>query len=285
MSCKFCGSQLISVRNLRDYLLCQNCETFARSSGDEQTTMVNENLKGSLKPDRLTLELLGILKARLETNKSNLIDFGCGAGRFLLLAKQSFNNVAGVEITPASISVARSNGLEIFSEIQSKGYHVITFWHSLEHLPYETVIKVLEKLKLSEINTVVLSVPNSNSISLKYFGNYDAFVDVSNHTFIFSKKLLEKMFLEYGFKLSATPIIKSYTLFGAIQSSVNFVTHTKNQLYFILKRGGSIKNIRFIRHLILSPIYLTLILFVLSFVSIRKNRDATINLCFERIRK
>jgi len=207
MSCKFCGSQLISVRNIRDYLLCKNCETYARSSGDEQSTMVNENLEGSLKPDRLTLELLGLLQARLETTKSNLIDFGCGAGRFLLLAKQSFNDVAGVEITPASISVAKSNGLEIFPEIQGKGYDVVTFWHSLEHLPYETLIKVLEAIKLSEINTVVLSVPNSNSISLKYFGDYDAFVDATNHTFIFSKSLLEKIFLENGFKLSATLII------------------------------------------------------------------------------
>jgi SAM-dependent methyltransferase len=245
--------------------------------------MVNDNLTGSLKPDRLTQELLAIMKARLETSKSNLIDFGCGGGRFLLLAKRSFKGVAGIEITPASISVARSNGLEIFPEIQREGFDVITFWHSLEHLPYETLIRVLEELELSRIDTVVLSVPNSNSISLKYFGDYDAFVDASNHTFIFSKSLLEKIFLEHGFQLSASPHIKSYTLFGAIQSTINYFTQTKNQMYFILKRGGSIRSLRLIRHIILSPIYLPFILLVLTIVSLRRNRDSTINLCFERI--
>jgi 2-polyprenyl-3-methyl-5-hydroxy-6-metoxy-1,4-benzoquinol methylase len=247
--------------------------------------MVNENLKGGIKADRLTRELLGLLKERMETSKLKLLDFGCGGGRFLLLAKPFFKDVAGVEITPESISVARSNGLEIFSELQSKGFDVITFWHSLEHLPYETLIKVFEKLKVSEIDRVVLSVPNSNSITLKYFGSYDAFVDVSNHTFIFSKNLLERKFLEYGFQLSASPRIKSYTLFGAIQSSVNYVTHTKNQIYFVLKRGGSIKSLRFFRHIIFAPIYFSLTLFVLSFVSLRKNRDSTMNLYFERITK
>jgi hypothetical protein len=128
-----------------------------------------------------------------------------------------------------------------------------------------------------------LSVPNSNSICLKYFGDYDAFVDASNHTFIFSKGLLEKMFLEYGFRLSASPQIKSYTLFGGIQSTVNFFTQTKNQIYFILKRGGSIKSLGLIRHLVLSPIYIPMILLVLTIVFLRRNRDSTINLCFERI--
>jgi SAM-dependent methyltransferase len=283
MFCKFCGTQLISVRNIKEYLLCKKCETYSRSSGDQQSIMVNENLTGSLKPDRLTQELLAIMKARLETSKSNLIDFGCGGGRFLLLAKRSFKGVAGIEITPASISVARSNGLEIFPEIQREGFDVITFWHSLEHLPYETLIRVLEELELSRIDTVVLSVPNSNSISLKYFGDYDAFVDASNHTFIFSKSLLEKIFLEHGFQLSASPHIKSYTLFGAIQSTINYFTQTKNQMYFILKRGGSIRSLRLIRHIILSPIYLPFILLVLTIVSLRRNRDSTINLCFERI--
>jgi len=273
------------VRNIKEYLLCKKCETYSRSSGDAQSIMVNENLKGSLKSDRLTRELLGIIKARLETSKSKLIDFGCGGGRFLLLAKPSFKGVAGVEITPASISVARSNGLEIFSEIQREGFDVITFWHSLEHLPYETLIKVLDELKLSGIDMVVLSVPNSNSITLKYFGDYDAFVDASNHTFIFSKSLLEKIFLEHGFQLTASPRINSYTLFGSIQSTINYFTQTKNQIYFILKRGGSIKSLRIIRHIILSPIFLPLILLVLIIVSLRKNRDSTINLCFERISK
>lgn len=283
MSCKFCGTQLIPVRNIKGYLLCKKCETYSRSSGDQQSIMVNENLKGSLKADRLTRELLGIITARLETSECKLIDFGCGAGRFLLLAKPSFKSVAGIEITPASISVARSNGLEIFSEIQREGFDVITFWHSLEHLPFETLIKVLNDLKLSKIDTVVLSVPNSNSISLKYFGDYDAFVDTSNHTFIFSKSLLEKIFLEHGFQLTESPQIKSYTFFGAIQSTINYFTQTKNQMYFILKRGGSIKSLRIFRHIILSPIYLPFIALVLTIVSLRKSRDSTINLYFERI--
>ena len=245
--------------------------------------MVNEKLKGEMKPDQVTYDQLKILEKRLDTEKFNLLDFGSGGGKFLLLARKYFKHVAGIEITPASVSFAQSNGLKIYSEVQPKGFDVITFWHSLEHLPYETLIKVLEDIKLSSINFVVLSVPNAQSLTLKYFGDFDAFVDEPNHTFIFSKKLLIELFLEKNFHLSDSPVIKAYNLFGIVQSSINFVTQTKNQLYYILKRGYPIKDIKILRHILLSPVYFTVSILLTFISSLKTDRDSVTNLVFERI--
>lgn len=283
MLCKFCGSALIPVRNITKYLLCTKCDTYSRTSGDEQSIMVNEKLGGEMKPDQVTYNQIKILEKSLDTEKLNLLDFGSGGGKFLLLARKCFNHVAGIEITPASVAVAQSNGLEIYSEIQPKGFDVITFWHSLEHLPYETLIKVLEDINLSSINFVVLSVPNAQSLTLKYFGDFDAFEDEPNHTFIFSKKLLIELFQERNFFLSDSPVIRTYNSFGIVQSSINFVTQTKNQLYFILKRGYPIKNIKIIRHIFLAPVYFTIIILLKFICSLTTDRDSVTNLVFERI--
>ena len=245
--------------------------------------MVNEKLGGEMKPDRITYEQLKILEKKLDTEKFNLIDFGSGGGKFLLLARKYFNQVAGIEITPASVSVAQSNGLRIHSEVEPKGFGVITFWHSLEHLPYETLVKILEDIKLSSINFVVLSVPNAQSLTLKYFGDFDAFVDEPNHTFIYSKKLLIELFLEKNFHLSDSPVIKAYNSFGIVQGSINFVTQTKNQLYYILKRGYPIKSLKILRHILLAPMYFSVCVLFTFISSLTTDRDSVTNLVFERI--
>jgi len=245
--------------------------------------MVNEKLEGKLKPDKLNQAQLEMVQKRIRTIDHNLLDFGCGGGKFLLLAKGVFNKVAGIEITPESVLVAESNGIMIHGNIQKKDYTVITFWHSLEHLPFQTLKQILDEIRTSEIKYVILSVPNSKSATLKYFGDFDTFVDVDNHTFIFSKNSLVKLFSEIDFKLYASPQILRYTLFGSIQSSINFVTKTKNQLYFILKRGHGYKNISYFRHILLAPLYVIVCSIFLILAIADRERDPVTNLCFERV--
>ena len=283
MECKFCSLKLTRVRKIENYLLCTSCGTFSRLSGDTQTIMVNEKLKDELKPDKLNQAQLEIVQKRIPTIDHNLLDFGCGGGKFLLLAKGVFNKVAGIEITPESVLVAESNGITIHRSIQKKDYTVLTFWHSLEHLPFETLKRTLDEIRTSEIKYVILSVPNAKSATLKYFGDYDSFVDVENHTFIFSKNLLVKLFSEIDFNLYASPRILRYTLFGSIQSSINFATKTKNQLYFVLKRGHGYRDISYFRHFLLAPLYLTLCSIFLILAFANRKKDPVINLCFERV--
>jgi len=245
--------------------------------------MVNEKLEDNLKPDKLNQAQLELVQKQIPVTDCNLLDFGCGGGKFLLLAKNVFNKVAGVEITPESVLVAQSNGINIHENIQKEDYRVLTFWHSLEHLPFETLKGTLDEIRASEIKYVILSVPNAKSATLKHFGDYDSFVDEDNHTFIYSKKLLVKLFSEIGFNLYASPRILRYTLFGSIQSSINFVTKTKNQLYFVLKRGHAYRGVSYFRHALLAPIYVLLCCIFLILALVNKEKDSVSNLCFERV--
>lgn len=284
MNCKFCGSKLTSVKNLKEYLLCKPCETYSRLSGDSQSIMVNEKLKDNLRVDRLNHEQLRVSRSQISNPETNLLDFGCGGGKFLMLAKNFFKQVAGIEITPESVLVAESHGLKIYQNIQRSNFQVVTFWHSLEHLPFETLLATITDIRDSEIINVILSVPNAQSLTMKCFGSYDSFVDEPNHTHIFSKALLVKLFTENGFTVCASPRIFGYTVFGSIQSTINFVTRTNNQLYFVLKRGHSYKTIKYFRHIFLSPVYILISILIFSVSFLHKDYDPVINLCFERVK-
>ena len=284
MLCNFCGKENLTFERINTYKFCKMCETYTRNTGDQQTFMTNEKLESTIVPDKLSEKLLrSVLEFRNE-NDSGLVDFGCGGGKFLLTATPHIPKLAGVEITSSSIEAAKSQGLEVFPEIPLKGFTLATFWHSLEHLPFQTLKQTLDFLKLSEINTVFISVPNSRSLTLRICGDYDAFYDEQNHTFIFSKGTLCELFGEIGFIPVKETRNWHYTFFGVLQSSINFHTRTRNQIYMILKRGDSIKNLDLVRHVIMIPaiVPFALILFLLSLLKLEK--DPVINMVFSRSR-
>ena len=282
MLCNFCGGETESIRRIKAYKFCSMCGTWTRNTGDHQTLMINEKLGLPIVPDKLSAKLLqNVLQFKSESD-SGLVDFGCGGGKFLLAATPYIPKLAGVEITPSSIEAAKSQGLEIVQEFPLRGFTMATFWHSLEHLPFRTLKHTLECLKLSEVKTVFISVPNSNSLTLRFCGEYDAYYDEQNHTFIFSKETLCELLQQIGFVPINVPRNWHYTLFGVLQSSINFNTRTKNEIYMVLKRGESLRSLHLIRHLIMIPaiVPFAVFLFLLSFL--RKENDPVVNLVFVR---
>jgi hypothetical protein len=283
MICHFCSEKLRINLQFKPYNFCPSCKIYIRTSGDHQSLMINEVLKSKNKVDKLILSQLGVLLEYITPMPTGLVDFGCGGGGFLLASRPYFPKVVGVEITPESVLAAQSEGLEIKSEIPKKGYSVITFWHSLEHLPYPTFKKVLQDIAESEIQNVMLSVPNANSITLSLFGRFVSFVDVENHPFIYSQEFLVESFKEIGFSMKSKRRIRSYTIFGSLQSAINFITRSHNQLYFVLKRGHKIRTVKVMRHLLLVPVYIPVATITLLMTLFDLSRDPVINLGFQRI--
>lgn len=281
-ACLFCKENLY-LPQIPSYLYCRNCETYLRSAGDDQSLMVNERSNVPTKGDILTKSQVSRVLKFCDEGIASLVDFGCAGGKFLLAVRRNFKSVAGVEITPESICVAQASGLKIYSEIPKNGYQFITFWHSLEHLPHETLENVMGIIKNSEIEIVHISVPNSQSITLKLFGKLDTYFDLENHTTILSKKLLGKKLNEIGFSLISSKPIFSYTFFGCLQSAINFVTNSKNELYFVLKRGAPIQNIGITKHLFFAPIYIPLTIFLLIWSLISPSRNPVLSLTFTRM--
>ena len=155
MNCYLCHSDKYSMRpgNVRDnknidVLECDNCGLVCLSSLDhiqdkhyEESGMHDYNepnianwLKETESDDKRRYVFL---KEKIE-NK-NVLDFGCGVGGFLGIAKKSSRKISGVELEKALQPSFQERGLNVFSDLkeakeQPEKYDVITSFHVFEHL-------------------------------------------------------------------------------------------------------------------------------------------------------
>ena len=151
--------------------------------------------------------------------KKNVLDFGCGVGGFLEMAKQSARNISGVELERALQSSFQERKLNVFSSLEevqkeSLKYDIITAFHVVEHLknPKE-ILKDLSQL-LTENGEIIIEVPNSNDALLTLYENepFKNFTYWSQHLFLFNKKTMTELIKQTGLKLNWIKHIQRYPL-------------------------------------------------------------------------
>lgn len=129
----------------------------------------------------------------------SLLDFGCGTGDFLQVAKNNGWSVLGIEPNDLAREIANkktSNSVfnsEYFFKQENLSFDVITLWHVLEHLPnLKDHISVFKKL-LKPNGTLIIAVPNYKSYDAKFYKNFWAAYDVPRHLWHFSKKSISQL--------------------------------------------------------------------------------------------
>lgn len=145
-------------------------------------------------------------KVKLITRENNgsgkILDVGAGTADFLVAAKRSGWEIAGIEPNFLARQNASEKGVNLVEDLQDvKGvFDVITLWHVLEHIPNleETVNQLTTLLKPH--GTLIVAVPNYKSYDSRYYGEYWAAYDAPRHLYHFSKVSIEKLF-EANFKL------------------------------------------------------------------------------------
>jgi SAM-dependent methyltransferase len=130
------------------------------------------------------------------SSDSRVLDFGCGGG-FLLKGLQCGKRV-GVEVNPAAIETAKSNGIEVYSkvaDIPDAYVDVIISENALEHTlqPLEELKHLYKKLVVG--GKIVFVVP-CDSISFCYKPN-----DINHHLYSWSPMNLGNLFTEAGFSV------------------------------------------------------------------------------------
>ena len=145
--------------------------------------------------------------SQFEKNLKNkdILDFGCGWGRFLRNIK-NYKSLSGVELRKECINFIKNNikKIDISDNINSfdKKFDIITMFHVLEHIPYQTeTLKVL-KSKLKNKGQIIIEVPHAEDFlilqeELKEFKNFTFW---SEHLILHTYKSLKSILLKSGFK-------------------------------------------------------------------------------------
>ncbi len=141
------------------------------------------------------------------TKKRELLDFGCATGHFIRFCEQRGWSVTGLEPNEQARATALSglNG-SVHEELKeiSQTFDIITAWHVIEHVSnLNETIKQLAKL-LNDKGTLVIALPNCNSLDAKHYKEHWAGYDVPRHLYHFTQKSFSNLLSKHKLKLIET---------------------------------------------------------------------------------
>ena len=154
-----------------------------------------------------------MLKTMLPNKK--VLDFGCGNGGFLYLAKNLAQDVTGVELEQR-ISEYWKGKQTVLPNLQSahRDYDLITAFHVIEHLTDPK--KILKEMSecLSENGQIVVEVPSSEDALLTLFNcdSFQHFTYWSQHIFLFNEQTLRSLAKKSGLKVISIEQYQRYPL-------------------------------------------------------------------------
>ncbi|MDD5372774.1 MAG: class I SAM-dependent methyltransferase [Sulfurimonas sp.] len=232
MKCYLCGSSDYKVRDGKvrdneklDVLECNHCglvflsslehidENYYEDSNMSQGLDINEWLNETCVDDNRRFEFV----KDMIINK-DIVDFGSGAGGFLLKAKEVAKSVVGIELDNKIIEHYKKNNINHTADIESlenDRYDVITAFHVVEHLSNPIGILKLLVSKLKKGGKLIVEVPNSDDALLTIYKNkaFSNFTYWSPHLFLYNSKTLRLLFKKvYGVEIEFVKYIQRYPL-------------------------------------------------------------------------
>lgn len=147
--------------------------------------------------------------ARVWENRpsGSLLDVGCGTGEFLVFMKKRGWEATGIERSERAASIARGASCNVLVgdaaevALPERHFDLVTFWHSLEHLPdlNGALGNVLSATKPG--GRVAIAVPNPGSLDSRFYGSRWAAWDAPRHLYHFRYQDLLKLLQPSGLAL------------------------------------------------------------------------------------
>ena len=229
--CPICsGSNFNHYLKVTDYLVsmdqfnlvkCSSCSfvyTNPRPSVEHISTFYqSEEYISHSNQRKGTLDLLYVLARNLMlrqkqrwlkkyTNKAEpLLDFGCGTGSFIQFLSKNSWDAWGIEPSNSARSIAKQANpdkvFETMAELPVQSFGTITLWHVLEHLHHlhEDFNNFTGALKPD--GTLIVAVPNCQSIDAQHYGKYWAGYDVPRHLSHFTPDTINLLAENHGMKV------------------------------------------------------------------------------------
>jgi len=172
----------------------------------------------------------------------NLLDVGCGKGRFLSRVKKAGWAGLGLEPTKKQAEFGIDNyGIKVMTGNiadfmpDGQGFDVITSWHVLEHVdkPVEIISSIRNLLK--DNGLLVIEVPNFMSLQSGIGKDKWFHLDMPRHIVHYTKTSIT-LLLESGFNIQKIETF-SFELgpYGLLQTLLNLLNFSPNLFYRWLK--------------------------------------------------
>lgn len=188
----------------------------------------------------------------------SLLDVGCSNGEYMEYAQKQGWNVEGVEFSKFAAEIAQKKGFHIYhgdlEEINfQKKYDVVTAWMVIEHLHEPN--KTLKKIRnlLNQDGYLLISIPDTSSISRKIFGKYSYDLQLPTHLFHFNIKSINIIAENNGWNIEKITWQKNcQTLLKSLKNLVDEKYPYLSGLSTLLNEGKSFYLFRYILGIILA---------------------------------
>ena len=161
--------------------------------------------KGVINTPEITDDKRRVKQFQKFCNKKDVLDFGCGWGKFLSNLKYA-NSLSGIELRKECLSYIRKKNkkINIKTNINSfnKKFDVITMFHVLEHIPFQQEALKLLKNKLKKNGKIIIEVPHAQDFLLEFdeLKEFKNFTFWSEHLILHTYASLKKILSKAGFK-------------------------------------------------------------------------------------
>jgi 2-polyprenyl-3-methyl-5-hydroxy-6-metoxy-1,4-benzoquinol methylase len=146
-----------------------------------------------------------------------VLDFGCGAGGFLELAKDVADIADGFEVEQRLQKYFTDRDYRVFSKVEelpTSYYDFVTMFHVLEHIadPRATLINLKSQLK--EGGKVVIEVPSASDALLTLYDceSYKNFIYWSCHLYLFTRHAIAELVKQAGYTVDFINECQRYSL-------------------------------------------------------------------------
>ncbi|HNQ50915.1 MAG TPA: class I SAM-dependent methyltransferase [Candidatus Omnitrophota bacterium] len=151
-----------------------------------------------------------------------LLDFGCGAGGFLLKARRVCSLACGIEPEQRLQSHYGEQNLSVYPDLKAleaersrtMQFDVVSLFHVLEHLPDpRRTLRELSR-RLAPRGRIVVEVPHAHDALLSLYQNkpFSRFTYWSCHLFLFTAPTLGKLAEQAGMKVDYIKQVQRYPL-------------------------------------------------------------------------
>jgi len=138
------------------------------------------------------------------------LDFGCGNGGILRFVAKTVRRADGLEVNPAAATIAREQGLTVFSSIDQlpkQTYDVIISNHVLEHVRdcCDTLERLRQCLKAGGRIVVKLPIDDARSSYQRTWNRNDS----DHHIQTWTPRLFANALFESGYEVDECRVIAS----------------------------------------------------------------------------